>query len=358
NWKIAIEYKPIEDLLIRATVSKVFRAPSVTDLFAGPGADSVTATDPCGAAALASNPACKGYTFQNTGTSQLNGIVTGQQYANAVLGQDIHLTPEQGKSYDYGFVYDPNWLPGLSVSADYYRIVLNNLIISGAGIAQTILNQCLNGDTQLCSLILRNGTGSSLGQIRYIFESPFNSGTLTTQGADFAAHYRLPETPVGNFRLGFAATYIQRYDVQQGSQTQGVAGHFDRTFGALQRWRGTGSVDWNWGSFNANWTARYIGHTTIGYPNANLGPSGNADNGNGLDLYMNQPFHYGSFIYHNVSFGYNIEPLNTMIQVGVDNVGDKQPPIFYQENVANANTDVNTFDPIGRFFFAKVTVKF
>jgi outer membrane receptor protein involved in Fe transport len=36
NWKIALEFKPIEDLLMRGTVSKVFRAPSVTDLFGGP----------------------------------------------------------------------------------------------------------------------------------------------------------------------------------------------------------------------------------------------------------------------------------------------------------------------------------
>ena len=47
-----------------------------------------------------------------------------------------------------------------------------------------------------------------------------------------------------------------------------------------------------------------------------------------------------------------------MIQFGVDNLFDKQPPIFYQQNVANANTDVATYDPIGRFFFAKATVKF
>ena len=33
NWKVAIEYRPIEDLLLRGTVSKVFRAPTPTNLF-------------------------------------------------------------------------------------------------------------------------------------------------------------------------------------------------------------------------------------------------------------------------------------------------------------------------------------
>ncbi|MBS0566296.1 MAG: hypothetical protein JSS59_02640, partial [Proteobacteria bacterium] len=44
--------------------------------------------------------------------------------------------------------------------------------------------------------------------------------------------------------------------------------------------------------------------------------------------------------------------------VGIDNVGDRQPPILYQQNVANANTDVNTYDTIGRFFWGKITIKF
>ncbi|HZP67611.1 MAG TPA: TonB-dependent receptor, partial [Rudaea sp.] len=153
NWKAALEYRPIEDLLLRGTVSKVFRAPTVTDLFRGPAVESPTATDPCGSAAVASNPACQGYTFTNTGTSQINGLVTGAQYANNSLGSNVHVQPEHGKSFDYGFVYDPQWIPGLSLNADYYRIVLKDLIVSGPGTAQTILTQCFNNGGSVCSLI-------------------------------------------------------------------------------------------------------------------------------------------------------------------------------------------------------------
>src|SRR5262249_31480690 len=60
NWKAAVELRPVEDLLLRGTVSKVFRAPSATDIFAGPAGDSPTATDPCG---TSNNPACQGYKF-------------------------------------------------------------------------------------------------------------------------------------------------------------------------------------------------------------------------------------------------------------------------------------------------------
>jgi outer membrane receptor protein involved in Fe transport len=62
--------------------------------------------------------------------------------------------------------------------------------------------------------------------------------------------------------------------------------------------------------------------------------------------------------YHNASLGYNIEPINTFVQVGVDNIFDKQPPLLYLNNVINANTDVSTYDLVGRFYRGSVTVKF
>jgi len=362
NWKVALEFKPIEDLLLRGTVSKVFRAPSVTDLFGGPAGDSPTARDPCGGnaanqfgAAVKNNPACQGYTFANTGTSQLNAITTGSQYANANLGTNVALQPEHGKSFDYGFVYDPSWVSGLSVNADYYRIVLDNLIVSGAGTAQQIINQCFNGDTSLCSLIVRNASGSDIGQIKYVYEAAFNSGNLETKGADFGVSYRLPETSFGNFRFALKTTYMDEYSIEQGGAVQQYAGHFDKVYGNLARWRGLGNIDWNWGAFNISYQAQYIGQVKIGYANAGLGPSASAD---GLYGPESPVYHYGASTYHNLSFGYNIEPINTMVQLGVDNLGDKQPPIFYLQNTVNANVDTSTYDPIGRFYWAKVTVKF
>jgi outer membrane receptor protein involved in Fe transport len=356
NWKVALEYKPIEDLLLRATVSKVFRAPTITDVYGGPAGDSPTALDPCGSAAVANNPACQGYSFVSTGTSQVNGIVAGQNYAAAHLGTKINVQPENGKSFDYGFVYSPHWVDGLSFNADYYRIVLNNLIISGAGTASTILTQCFNSGGAICSAITRIPTGSSIGQLKYVYEVPFNSGTLTTSGIDLGAQYRLPETPIGNFNVGAKATYIGQYNVALPGFTQHVAGHFDKTYGNFARWRALANVDWNLGPWTASYQARYIGHITIGYTNKDLGPSASADG-----LYAPagaSVYHYGAQVYHDVSVGYNIEPLNTTVQLGVDNLSDKQPPLFFQQNVINANTDVNTYDTVGRYYFAKVTVKF
>jgi iron complex outermembrane receptor protein len=364
NWKVAIEYRPIEDLLLRGTVSKVFRAPTVSNLFAGPSQDAPTATDPCANNPSASaNKACQGFNVPKQVFSQLTGFVMGSQFAAEHGLSSAVLQPEFGKSFDYGFVYDPEWIPGLSVNADYYRILLNNLIVSGAGTAQTILTQCFNTQGPLCGNIFRATDGS----IKFVIESAFNSGNLVTQGLDVGAHYRLPTTEWGNFRVGVDGSYIQKYNIDQGGFVQDLAGHFDKTFGNFARVRGLATLDWNLGPWNANWTTRYIGRITVGYANQCLGPSadeGDIPNGdNSCDNYNGtltgfNPVHYGAVTYQNASLGYNIEPINTFVQVGVDNIFDKQPPLLYLNNVLNANTDVSTYDLAGRFYRASLTVKF
>jgi len=356
NWKAAIEFRPIEDLLLRATVAKVFRAPTPTNLFAGPAADAPTATDPCaGKTGVSGNAACKGFNVPPQTFSQLTGYVMGSQFASEHGLSSAVLQPEFGKSFDYGFVYDPSWLPGLSFNGDYYRILLDNLIVSGAGIAQTILTQCFNTQGPICSDIVRGSDGS----IKFVTEAAFNSGNLVTQGFDIGAHYRLPETSFGNFRVGLDATYIQKWNIDQGGFIQHLAGHFDKTYGNFARVRALASLDWNMGPFTANWTTRYVGPIKIGYANAGLGPSGVESS---TDAYAGNPIgpvlYFGAQTYHNVSLGYNIEPLNAFVQVGIDNVGDKQAPILFLNNVLNANTDVGTYDTMGRFYHASFSIKF
>ena len=64
-----------------------------------------------------------------------------------------------------------------------------------------------------------------------------------------------------------------------------------------------------------------------------------------------------SVTYMDVSLGYTWKE-KLSIQIGADNVTDKQPPILYQNNVINANTDVSTYDTVGRFYRASLKYKF
>ena len=84
-------------------------------------------------------------TFVNQNVSQqlqINGIVSGSEYAGFPLG------PEFGKSFDFGIVYDPHFIDGLSISSDIWRLYLNNNI-TGIG-AQSVLDLCSAGQLVYC----------------------------------------------------------------------------------------------------------------------------------------------------------------------------------------------------------------
>jgi iron complex outermembrane receptor protein len=82
--------------------------------------------------------------------------------------------------------------------------------------------------------------------------------------------------------------------------------------------------------------------------NAGRGVVGNE----GLRVYR------GATTYHNIQFGWNLTEWHTKLQLGIDNAFDKQPPILYQNNSLNGNIDERTHDPVGRYYWVDVNVRF
>lgn len=369
NKKFAVEYRPIDSLLLRGTVSDVFRAPTVNDVFGAPVSDAPKlSNDPCDGYTGGGNPACVGVptngTFVNRNVAlnqQIKGLSSGSEYANFPLG------PEQGKSFDFGAVYSPDFVPGLSVSADYWRLYLKNTI-TGIG-AQTVLDQCYAGNDAFCPLITRSPAGSSNpGQITKLVEPTGNLGRTDTSGIDTSIRYKVPQTALGNFVVGVDATYLKQYDQETApgtaaNQIYRDAGHFEfngspqaaacPSGGAVclfPRWRGTGFLSWNAGNWYGYWKMRYIGKFRMGSD-----VPGSASPVNKLDNYV---FKFGATIYNDASIGYNLAPYNTRLDFGVRNLFDKQPPFLYANNTLNSNTDPSDFDLQGRYFWGRVTFSF
>jgi outer membrane receptor protein involved in Fe transport len=377
NWKIGIEYRPIEDLLLRGTVSSVFRAPTITDVFRSPISSAPLLTsDPCDHITVA-NPACANVPLDGSfvdffvaGGQQLSALRSGSKFANFPLG------PESGKSFDFGAVYSPHFVPGLSASVDIWRIYLGNVITSVG--AQTVLDQCFNGVTIYCPLIQRSAAAGSAGQIQQLLLPTVNLGRMDVKGIDLAASYRLPQFSFGQFNAGVNATYMQQYKIQTAPgqaanrvlNAVGVMGSFGSALGSacpfgssvgmcfFPRVKAIGTLGWQLGPWDAQWTMTYTsefkvgsldpsqGGTAVAGPFPTTGPAG--------------PYvlHFGAWVYNNVQVGYDIEPIDTRIDVGVDNVFDKQPPMLFANNVLNANTDPGDFDTLGRYYWARLTVRF
>ncbi len=378
NSKIALEWRPIEDLLVRGTVSEVFRAPTVANLFAAGASDAPKLShDPCDHYTGGGNPACVNVptdgSFINQNVAQqvqLNAVASGSVQAGFPLG------PEQGKSFDWGIVYDPHFIEGLSVSADLWRLYLNNNI-TGVG-AQSVIDLCAAGQLQYCSLFTRVASGPNQGQIATMNEPTGNLGRVDVEGVDFALNYRLPEFSFGRFNVGLNATYLEKYDISTAPGTDAnsvynYAGHF-MTFGSSQaaacpgagggvclfpRWRAQTSVGWQLGSFDASWRMRYIGRFRMGSPapSQDVFPAGTCYYGDYCTLH-GLFYDFGATVYNDIQFGYNMEAWNTRFDFGVNNVADKQPPLLYANNTLNANTDPSDFDLMGRYYWGRITVKF
>ncbi|HVI25225.1 MAG TPA: TonB-dependent receptor [Xanthomonadaceae bacterium] len=370
--KIQVEWRPMDDLLFRGTVAEVFRAPSITDLYAGPAGNAPVLQDrcvgyvfdpanpsihdrACGPASGATNIPAGG--IEDSGLSQSTGVISGAAY----VGYD--LKPEQGKSFDWGLVYDPSWLPGFSVSLDYWRLYLNDTITNID--AQIVLNSCYDDpNNQLCDFVNR----FSDGQINYIRQPTVNLGRLDAKGWDLALRYRLNDTASGDWTFGFDGTYTAQWDNDTDPDSEldpvrHIAGHFNNSYGMFARVRGRAFVNWSMGDWSASWRMRYIGPFDLGNADDRQGSSADAaclhDPVTGApNEFCGVELHYGSTLYHSLSVSYALPAINSRIDVGVDNVFDKQPPMLFQNNVLNANTDVSTFDTIGRYFFARYTVKF
>jgi outer membrane receptor protein involved in Fe transport len=388
--KLQVEWRPIDDLLFRGTVAQVFRAPSITDLFAGPagnapllqdrcvgyGSDPDLVVDPDTGAVISNGPltptldheaACGAPTgadaidpnggIADTGLSQSTGVTSGAAYVG------YNLKPEQGKSFDWGLVYDPGWLPGFSVSVDYWRLYLNDTITNIS--AQIVLNSCYeNPASDLCRFINRFDDG----EINYIRQPAVNLGRLDTKGVDLALRYKLPDTAWGSWNFGFDGTYIAQWDNDTDPSRDDdavihLAGHYNLSYGMFARVRARAFVNWDLGDWSASWRTRYVGPFDLGNADDAQGSSADAaclhDPVTGVpNEFCGVEVPYGSYMVHSVNVGYALPSINSRIEFGVDNVFDKQPPLLYQNNVLNANTDVSTFDTIGRYFWARYTVKF
>jgi hypothetical protein len=195
-------------------------------------------------------------------------------------------------------------------------------------------------------LIHRNDLTSKLpGAVHVLFLPTVNLGTLSTSGVDFTVNYRIPHFDFGSvnpgdFKVGYNTTYTSTYNNnatpgQPGSSVIKYAGTFSAQFGNIARWRGTATLNWNKNNFGAQWQTRFIGSLT----------ALNIDQTTGANVPM------GGTVYHNVALDYAVPSIHSRFSVGVDNLFDKHAPLSYQ-------LDTSTYDTIGRYLHARVTVDF
>jgi iron complex outermembrane recepter protein len=361
TFKLGLEWAPIRDTRFRASFNRAVRAPNIYELSQPASVVTGGTGDPC----WGSTPQLTLAECERTGVtpSEYGHIaVNSAAQINTLLGGNADLKPEEADTFTIGLVVQPQAIPNLVMSVDYFDIKINNTITELT--SNNVIFGCALGYQALCNSIHRGPGGSLwLSLVNdYVTTLQENVGTLTTKGVDLKGHYRLEANTVGHFTFDLNGTYTGSFvtDPVPGVSALNFncAGYWGATCGApLPKWRHVFTTTWGapWAGLEVTAKWRYIGSSNVDSENPSLLLNG---------PYFPGTAHIPGYNYLDLSASM---PLTSAIslRLGVNNVTDKDPPLVLNGNYTNCpnttcnnNTWAGTYDALGRYIYARVSAKF
>lgn len=371
-------YAPVKDIRFRAGFARAVRAPTQSDLYAPLSQTFLNgAVDPCGQQNINANPNrvknCAAAGVPTTQTFTVGGVTSTEPFSNrpqsgisGFNGSNSKLSAERSNSLTIGAVMQPRFIPGLSVTLDYYHINIKNVIFSLA--AQTIINQCYDNpggiNNPFCAVVFRNPNGTFKGQTDVahagstlnfpttgtsFISGPFNYAKQVTSGidADVLYHHDFGNDLRLDLRGIVTKTFV-KYNYTDITNPDFALRQLS-TLGDPE-WSAQISANMNVGPFNFGYRARYVGPQTVAltYETQN---STQYRPPTGPEAYPID--FYPSVIYHDLRVDITIPKSKYQFYLGVDNLTDQLPPY---DLLGTENGD--PFSPVGRFYYAGVKIKF
>ncbi len=365
-WNAGARWAPIRDLAFRAQFARAVRAPNYTETSGNLTQTFPRVTDPCasnninqGSANRAAN--CQADLGALLTNNAFNSFGNATSSADARSGPNPNLTEETSDSLTVGFVYQPSWLPGFAITADYYDITVDNVIVSSTG--QQIFNACYDlpdVNNQFCDRFQRNGTaigpnGEAPGAILNgtLVISPLNFAKREREGIDVDVSYRtsIAEDVFVNARLIY--THVLTSSNFQDPTRPEFENRILSELGDPKD-QFVFNLDLTFGQVTFGYDARYIGPQLTTLYEEQFSLNGDpAQNPDRFDI-----LEYPEIIYHDFRIGWQVENEdgeNTYeFFAGVDNVFDEQPPL----GLLGTGDGSAIYDPLGRRFFAGIRAKF
>ena len=317
TWKLGLQWRVNEEFMFRSVSSTAFRAPTVDELFGG----------------------------KSPSFDQVKHPATQQTQAEVTVGGNPLLTPEEADILTVGFVYEPSFVDGLSVTVDYYDIDIENAIntVDSAFIATT----CLGADGNLINTGLATCKSSNIkldNTGRITFDNGLqNLGGQATSGVDINAAYTFEAAGL-NWRASLDTSLLDTFvEINKDGGEVDYKGFITSGSGAYAKVKSNLTLSVKSDDWDATYSARYIGgmdsisKTCQATPEKCYAPS------------------VGSVTYHDVAGSYHVNDTMTL-SGGIKNLGDKQAPYYTGNN--DSNTDPYTYDVLGRYFYVKANFKF
>jgi outer membrane receptor protein involved in Fe transport len=329
TWKVGADWQVVDDVRLRGTRSRDFRAPNLFELF---------------------QPLTGGFGgFTDIHTSTTGPLVT-QRIGNP------NLVPETGDTWTGGVVYQPGWMPGFSVSVDYYDIKINNGIatVAGGDPASEAACEASNGTSPFCSLVVRplpfsDHTPANFPTINKT--QPLNLAKTWTNGVDTEVNYafdldKIDQSLGGSVNTRLLVTYqpILKSVVVPGQPIDNYAGFADAPpagltggNGATPKWKVALMVGYQLGSWDITWQTRWRDALKPG-------------NGNPAIIWNAPRVPAVSFSDVSVTRDITIGGTDSQIFVSADNVFDTNPPVYPNGSLPGYSRQIVIGDDImGRY---------
>jgi outer membrane receptor protein involved in Fe transport len=369
-YNAGVDWAPIRDIRFRGNYSRAVRAPNVSETAAplvpnfSPGF-----VDPCNPAQINNNPNRAANCRADIPAAQLAALTDVTQSLGIVSGSNPNLVAETSDSWTVGAVIQPRWIPGLSLTVDYYDITVNGIIANIA--VQTLVNNCydLPRPNIFCSQFQRyTGTanpgpgGEQPGRIlnNSLISAPLNFAARTRRGIDVNFNYRVNLSA----DVRFTSNVIYTHNLQISNFEDPTNPTFENQI--LQelgdpkdefRW----DADLSYRNFVFGYRMRYIGPMWTGAAENFVEVPG-ACTVNGcppFNIDATAPRRFPAVFYHDVRFEWNIRngvgfADSLQFYFGVDNILDTRPPL----GSTATGSGSAIYDIRGRNFYAGIRARF
>ena len=320
TWQAGLVWAPVEDIRFRSTLSRAVRAPNIAELFQPEQAATFRPFDPCDQLTIDALFANNDPRAQIRETNcRADGIPVGytdplSARFSGVNSGNPDLTEEEADTFTVGFVFQPTFLEGLTLSVDFWDIQIEDAIAFVS--AQDTVDNCYDSTTfpnQFCALFGRNSDPASaqFNGLNFLKQTQLNFGKLESSGVDFQVAYAF-EIGASSFDVGVLGSKVNELDE---FFDPGDSSAINPELGEIRRPELSGNLTLGWalGSVGVRWTSLY--QDSQGFSNVEVetaafeyGPAGFAD----------------EFWSHDISVSWDFRD-NIRVFGGINNVTDEIP---------------------------------
>ncbi|MGP1831886.1 TonB-dependent receptor plug domain-containing protein [Shewanella frigidimarina] len=308
--KASVRWQALENVVVRASYSEAFRAPSLDQLYAATTFSADDGTD---------YPFCQSADISDADCSE-------KQYDTYIRAND-GLGPETSQYVNLGVAWDI--VDDIGIKVDYFNLNIDDVIsrrtitnvMRGVAAGTLVENETFYVNRA------PNGVDGSLGRALEVGTGYGNGDKLEITGIDVALNAKF-ETSIGdigfNWNNSFVLDYIQ--EVEGGSEAVDIAG-----WNGSPDYKSNFTTNYSMGDHRLSWNMSYTAST---YEDDDTG-------------------HLDSWLIHNLSYVYDAGNYGSLL-LGINNLTDEDPVLSSVGTFDNADL----YNNYGREYRASYTLKF